>query len=137
MRHPGDVRDCAGDRPARVSGELNCDRHPVGTADEALWSLLYRYWFWGWLFEDVNRGDALRRRASWRHNLAMRSWLPTYMARWLACGAVAAGAAHALQATTATVVMPAMFYTGAVLAVVVLTNACTAWMFLARGQQPG
>ena len=52
---------------------------------EPLWHLLYRYWFWGWLFHDVNRGDLLRRAAAWRHNVAQRVHLPVYMRRWSAC----------------------------------------------------
>ena len=31
------------------------------SASEPLWHLVYRYWFWQWLFDDVNRGDLVRR----------------------------------------------------------------------------
>ena len=56
----------------------------AGTPAEPLWQLCYRYWFWGWLFCDVNQGDLLRRTAAWRHNLGQRMHLPVYMRRWLA-----------------------------------------------------
>ena len=49
-------------------------------------TLLYRYFFFGWLFRDVNRGTVLERAAAWRHNQAQARWLPTYMRRWLWCG---------------------------------------------------
>jgi hypothetical protein len=49
-------------------------------------SLLYRYFFFGWLFRDVNRGSLFERAAAWRHNRAQARWLPTYMRRWLAFG---------------------------------------------------
>jgi hypothetical protein len=51
-------------------------------------TLLYRYFFFGWLFKDVNRGTVFERSAAWRHNQAQARWLPTYMRRWLWCGAV-------------------------------------------------
>src|SRR5690242_3331676 len=35
---------------------LRADPTLFGTVHEPLWSLLYRYWFWGWLFRDVNEG---------------------------------------------------------------------------------
>ncbi|WP_205964281.1 hypothetical protein [Ramlibacter agri] len=46
-------------------------------------TLLYRYFFFGWLFKDVNRGNVIERAAAWRHNQAQARWLPTYMRRWL------------------------------------------------------
>lgn len=49
-------------------------------------TLLYRYFFFGWLFKDVNRGNLLERAAAWRHNREQARWLPTYMRRWLGCG---------------------------------------------------
>jgi len=45
-------------------------------------SLLYRYWFFGWLFRDACRGNALERDAALRHNSDRARWLPTYMRRW-------------------------------------------------------
>ncbi|MGH6626106.1 MAG: hypothetical protein ACRECD_06140 [Burkholderiaceae bacterium] len=52
----------------------------------ALRTLLYRYFFFGWLFRDVNRGNQFERSVAWRHNQAQAHWLPTYMRRWLVCG---------------------------------------------------
>ncbi len=48
--------------------------------------LLYRYWFYGWLFEDVNRGSLYERAAARRHNQSRSVWLPTYLRRWTALG---------------------------------------------------
>jgi hypothetical protein len=50
-------------------------------------TLLYRYFFFGWMFKDVNQGNVFERSAAWRHNQAQARWLPTYMRRWLWCGA--------------------------------------------------
>ena len=52
-------------------------------------TLLYRYFFFGWLFRDVNRGNLFERSAAWRHNQAQARWLPTYMRRWLVIGGLA------------------------------------------------
>jgi hypothetical protein len=49
-------------------------------------TLLYRYFFFSWLFKDVNRGNVFERSAALRHNRDMARWLPTYMRRWLGCG---------------------------------------------------
>lgn len=112
---------------------LRLEPHLFGTFREPLWSLVYRYWFWGWLFHDVNQGDVLRRSAALRHNVAMRGCLRTYMARWLMFTAMAAACGQGLDAMTlANPVLPAMLYSAAVLAVVVFAVALTIWMFLAR-----
>lgn len=49
-------------------------------------TLLYRYFFFGWLFKDVNRGNLLERAAAWRHNRDQARWLPLYLKRWMWCG---------------------------------------------------
>lgn len=48
--------------------------------------LLYRYWFYDWLFRDVTRGSRLERASAWRHNQSCARWLPTYLRRWSALG---------------------------------------------------
>lgn len=55
--------------------------------DAAFRTLLYRYFFFGWLFKDMNRGSLFERAAAWRHNREQARWLPTYMRRWMWCGA--------------------------------------------------
>ncbi|MEJ7932362.1 hypothetical protein WG922_20485 [Ramlibacter sp. AN1015] len=49
-------------------------------------TLLYRYFFFGWLFRDVNRGNVFERAAAWRHNRAQAHWLLLYMRRWWSWG---------------------------------------------------
>jgi hypothetical protein len=50
--------------------------------------LLYRYFFFGWLFRDVNRGNLFERTAAWRHNLGRARWLFVYLRRWCVLGVV-------------------------------------------------
>jgi len=47
--------------------------------------LLYRYFFFGWLFKDASTGNLLERAAALRHNRDQARWLPTYLRRWLWC----------------------------------------------------
>lgn len=46
-------------------------------------SVLYRYFFFDWLFRDVAHGTLFERTAAWRHNQAQSRWLPTYLRRWV------------------------------------------------------
>ena len=114
---------------------LRADPCLYGTEREPLWSLLYRYWFWGWLFRDVNEGDLVRCASAWRHNVALRSCLRTYMWRWLGCTIATACVAQGVEAATPAAIYPAIFYTSSVLAIIVFGIAVTVWMFLARPAQ--
>lgn len=44
--------------------------------------LLYRYLWPFQHFRDVTRGDRLERQQNYRHNRAMRRYLPGFMAKW-------------------------------------------------------
>lgn len=101
-----------------------------GTPYEPLWQLLYRYWFWDWLFHDVNQGDLLRRAAAWQHNLRQRIHLPVYMRRWLACMLATAAVACLLELRLASPVPAALFYVGAILSATIELVAGIAWLFL-------
>ena len=54
-------------------------------------TLLYRYFFFGWLFVDVSKGDVFERSLAWRHNLDQSRWLRTYLKRWAWVSAVMYG----------------------------------------------
>ena len=51
-------------------------------------TLLYRYFFFDWLFQDAGRGDVFQRAAAWRHNCEQAHWLLTYIRRWVWCGLI-------------------------------------------------
>jgi hypothetical protein len=51
-------------------------------------TLLYRYWFFDWLFKDASLGNVFERAAAWRHNCEQAHWLLTYIRRWVWCGLV-------------------------------------------------
>ena len=106
---------------------------PTKMAFEPLWHLLYRYWFWGWLFADASTGDLLRRAAAWRHNVAQRVHLPVYMRRWCANLVATALVAVGIEALDARA-LAAVFYSVAVLSAIVELNAGIAWVFLREGR---
>jgi hypothetical protein len=45
-------------------------------------TLLYRYFFYDWLFRDVSRGTPFERAAALRFNIEQSRWLPLYLKRW-------------------------------------------------------
>ena len=45
-------------------------------------TLLYRYFFYDWLFRDASRGTPLEQAAALRYNLEQSRWLPLYLRRW-------------------------------------------------------
>lgn len=45
-------------------------------------TLLYRYFFFGWLFQDVRSNNTFVRAACWAHNKQQARWLPVYLRRW-------------------------------------------------------
>jgi hypothetical protein len=102
----------------------------AGTPAEPFWQLLYRYWFWGWLFRDANQGDLLRRAAAWRHNVAQRIHLPVYMRRWMALMGLTFAAALGIEVVLDARAFAALLYVGAVLSAVVEVVASIAWLFL-------
>jgi hypothetical protein len=55
---------------------------PQPAGAEPFLSLLYRYFFFDWLFRDVTRGTLLERAAAWRFNRASRRHLLVYLRRW-------------------------------------------------------
>jgi hypothetical protein len=49
-------------------------------------TLLYRYFFFGWMFKDSGTGNVFERAAAERHNRDQARWLPVYLMRWLWLG---------------------------------------------------
>jgi hypothetical protein len=87
-------------------------------------TLLYRYFFYGWLFRDASRGTLWQRSAAWCHNRAQARWLPTYMRRWLVCGVLLFAAAWCVESMLGCTVWSAFLYVPSVLSVPF--NAVTA-----------
>ncbi|HEY3049501.1 MAG TPA: hypothetical protein VGJ72_18810 [Polaromonas sp.] len=89
-------------------------------------ALLYRYFFFAWLFRDVNQRDLFGRAAAWRHNKGQARWLPLYMRRYLVSGALLFAIGWMLE--HASPVLSAFFYVPGVMSVPMITVAGVAWI---------
>jgi hypothetical protein len=98
--------------------------------------LLYRYFFFGWLFRDVSRGSLFERAAAWRHNRAQARWLPVYMRRWLVGGLLLFGVGNLFELSLAEPLLSAFFYVPSVLSVSIEALIVVAWLGLRTLPEP-
>ena len=108
---------------------------PAATVPESVPSLrfrtlLYRYFFFGWLFRDVNRGNLLERAAAWRHNRSQAHWLLVYMKRWLWCGSVLYLLGLVVEGVLGAPLLSVLFYLPASISVPVNAVIGAAWIGL-------
>lgn len=85
--------------------------------DLAFRTLLYRYFFFGWLFRDASRGNRAERALAWHFNKARAHWLLTYMRRWLCCGAILYGLGCMVELGLGAPALSAVFYVPGALSV--------------------
>ena len=102
----------------------------MSDAQLAFRTLVYRYFFFGWLFRDVNRGTLLERAAAWRHNKTQARWLVTYMRRWLVCGLLLYGLGCLVESVLQAPGASALFYIPGALSVPVNAVIGAAWIGL-------
>ncbi|MBA3771501.1 MAG: hypothetical protein H0X13_03145 [Ramlibacter sp.] len=103
--------------------------------ETAFRTLLYRYFFFSWLFKDVGAGNLFERAAAARYNREQARWLPTYVLRWLWLGLVfyaAGGVAELVLQAPALVLL--LFYTASVVSLSFTVTIGTAWLGI-RAQQ--
>ena len=96
----------------------------------ALRTLLYRYFFFGWLFRDVNRGNLLERAAAWRHNRSQAHWLLVYMKRWLWCGSLLYLLGLVVEGVLGAPLLSIVFYLPASISVPINAVIGAAWLGL-------
>ena len=88
--------------------------------------LLYRYLFFGWLFQDIGRQKNLfERAAAWRHNREQSRWLPLYMLRYTVLGLLLLGLGLLVESLSP--VLSAFFYVPGTMTVPMLVVAGVAW----------
>jgi hypothetical protein len=88
--------------------------------------LLYRYWFFAWLFQDMTRQRNLfERSAAWRHNQVQSRWLPLYMLRYTVLGLLLLGLGLLVESLSP--VLSAFFYVPGTMTVPMLAVAGVAW----------
>ncbi|MGV3569822.1 MAG: hypothetical protein ACO1PB_04420 [Ramlibacter sp.] len=91
-------------------------------------NLLYRYFFFGWLFKDVNRGNLLERAAAWRHNQAQARWLPTYLRRWTWCAVLFYLLGGFAEFVAGAPALSVLFYVPSALSIPVSAVIAAAWV---------
>jgi hypothetical protein len=99
-------------------------------------TLLYRYFFFEWLFMDVSRGSLLERSAAFRHNQTQAHWLLTYMRRWLWCAVLLFGLGGIVELQVGAPAVSALFYVPSALSVSVNAVIATAWLGLKMLSEP-
>ncbi|MEJ8814451.1 hypothetical protein WKW77_25460 [Variovorax ureilyticus] len=95
-------------------------------------SLLYRYFFFQWLFLDVNQGGPIERSVARRHNRAQAHWLLTYMWRWMCCAVLLYGLGGLVEIVIGAPAVSALFYVPSALSVSVNAVIVAAWLGLQR-----
>jgi hypothetical protein len=107
---------------------------PVHPPPRSFFELLYRYWFYGWLFRDVNHGNRFERLVAWRHNQYCARWLPTYLLRWTVLGlsfAMMGGLANGLLVPMgAPAALEALLFLPSIVSVSVDAVTLAAWVGL-------
>ena len=98
--------------------------------DPAFRTLLYRYFFFGWLFKDASRGDLFERSAALRYNREHAHWLLTYLRRWLGCSLIFYALGSLLEWGLNAPALSAVFYIPGVLSVPVNAVIGAAWLGL-------
>ena len=63
--------------------QMEHQRSDLDLAPVSLRVLLYRYFFFDWLFRDASRGSLLERQEALRVNREMRPFLLVYLRRWV------------------------------------------------------
>ena len=95
---------------------------------------MYRYFFYGWLFRDADRGSAYERAAALLHNRAQAKWLPLYIRRWFVAGAVTWGLETLSERLLGNAAPTAAFAVALVLVVLFLLITVVCWAFLHVGR---
>ena len=93
-------------------------------------TLLYRYFFFTWLYRDVNRGNVIERAAALRWNKEHAHWLLTYLRRWLCCGAIFYAIGGVVEWGLQSPGLSVMFYIPSALSVPVQAVIGAAWIGL-------
>lgn len=96
-----------------------------GVADRNLW---YRYFFWQWLFRDVQVSDPWQRAAARAHNMRQCMHMPVYVRRWMGLSAFHFLAGCLLEPTF--LLLAAVFFCSFAMSTCVLTTAAVSWVML-------
>lgn len=95
-------------------------------------TLVYRYFFFSWLFRDVGSGDAFQRGLAVQHNRRQARWLPTYMLRWAWWGLLFYAVGGFVEMTSESVWWARWFYAASAMCLSFIVTMGTAWVHLTQ-----
>ena len=98
--------------------------------EPAFGTLLYRYFFFDWLFKDTGTGNVFERAAAVRHNREQARWLPVYVLRWLWWGLAFYGLGSAAELILEATILSTLFYAISGLSVPFNVAIAVAWIGL-------
>ncbi len=96
-------------------------------------TLLYRYFFFGWLFRDASAGSFLERAAALQFNRERRIYLPTYLRRWLGLVVLSYGLGILTESSLTPGVAAALCYGVMTLSMAIAMAIARSWLVLKYG----
>lgn len=106
---------------------------PSSTPGGSFFSLLYRFFFFDWLFADLTQAKSrIERHAAWQHNREMRKYLPTYLRRWGAVSSFSFLTGCLCERVWQATLAASCCFTGFSMTVGVMVVIVVAWLFLAN-----
>lgn len=118
-------------------GHPDSPTRPVVVAAELSFAtLLYRFWFFDWLFADMTRTRNLfEHNAAWQHNRRMRCYLPLYLRRWTVLTSLAFLFGTLSEQVLEAAAVAAGFFTGSAVTFSGVVVILVLWAFLARPER--
>lgn len=100
---------------------------------DSFFSLLYRFFFFDWLFADLTKAtNLIERHAAWKHNQEMRKYLPTYLRRWGVVSTAAFMTGCMCESVWQANLAASCCFTGFSVTVAVMAVIVAAWLLLAK-----
>ena len=93
-------------------------------------TLLYRYFFFGWLFRDASVGSFLERAAALQFNRERCIYLPIYLRRWLGLVVLSYGLGFVAESSLTPGVAAALCYGVATLSIAITMTIARSWLVL-------
>ncbi|HWZ47859.1 MAG TPA: hypothetical protein VNX00_06530 [Herbaspirillum sp.] len=109
----------------------------IADAEIKFATLLYRFFFFDWLFVDMIKAkNPFERHAAWQHNRKMRRYLPLYFRRWLVLAVFNFGLGGVFERLWDIKLVAAGFFTGSCITITGMLLMTVLWIFLAKREMP-
>jgi hypothetical protein len=95
--------------------------------------LLYRYFFFAWLFRDASAGSLLERAAARQFNRQRRIYLHTYLRRWLVLVVLSYALGMLVESSFAPAVAAALCYGVTTISLAITGTIARSWLMLKYG----